>query len=219
MTERQNDAPEEPRDDAKAAAPTEDNPTELDDDIAEERDGNGAADEDERADAGVDEAEADELAEEAAADESEEELDTDEGEEATAPVLVRPAPVRQDRGRLTRPTAQPAPTPSEQAVRIDDRVSQAFVLLTVAVFVIIFANAALLGKGGVFAAPSPSPSEVLESPSAGVSAAPSGSGASGSPGTSGSAGASGSASLATSGSPGTSGSPAASPSVVPSPSS
>jgi hypothetical protein len=95
------------------------------------------------------------------------------------------------------PPAAAAPTPSQQAVHIEDRASRYFVLLSIGVFVLILLNALLLGEGGLLS-PAPTPR-----PSAGPTALPSASSAA-SP----SLGASPSAS----GSPGASGSPAASPS-------
>jgi hypothetical protein len=93
------------------------------------------------------------------------------------------------------------PSASDIAVHIDDRISAAFVVVAVAVFVLIFANGLLLGQGGTLTttplptpaseAPSGSASEspaasASESPAASTSASPSGSGspaasASGSP--------------------------------------
>ena len=207
MTERQQDAPGEsqadgPQPPSEASGATEGNPTELEADVADEA-GIGAAaiaaDETETADEAAVAAEADEAV---AVDEA---TETEPGR-GTAPVVAPPTPSRRERGRPMRPTPTSGPTRSEQAVRIDDRVSQAFVLVTVAVFVLIFANAILLGRGGVFAAPSPSPSETVESASPSLS-----------PGTSGSPSASGSSSPGASTSPGTSGSPGGS--VAPSPSS
>jgi hypothetical protein len=99
----------------------------------------------------------------------------------------------------------------ERAIRVDDRISKAFVLLTVAVFAAILLNAVFLGVGGVFTPyVSPSP-ELSASPSAAVSASPSAS-VSVSPSGSGSAAPSASGSVA----PSPSASPA--PSTAPSPS-
>ena len=100
-----------------------------------------------------------------------------------------------------------APTPSEVAVHIDDRVSMVFVGLVVAAFVGIFAFGVLLGGYGVFGhrptpLPPPAPT-VTAPPTASPSAAPS---ASAAPSESASAAPSGSASAA----------PAASPSAAPS---
>jgi hypothetical protein len=69
-------------------------------------------------------------------------------------------------------TTAPLVTPSERAVRIDDRASQVYVLGVVATFVGILLFGMLWGTGGFFttppASPSPSPSA-----SAGASASPS----------------------------------------------
>jgi hypothetical protein len=170
MTERQEGTPGEPDVDNPAdarpaeaqaeGAATEDNPTELEADIAEEAEETEAPDE------------------------------TEAPETQVAPPVVaigRPTGRGQGRFELRRPSrpAAPGPTPSEQAVRIDDRVSQVFVFVTAALFVLIFLNALLLGRGGTFSStPIPSPSaSVAVSPSSGASPA-----ASGSPGASGSVG-------------------------------
>jgi hypothetical protein len=75
---------------------------------------------------------------------------------------------RLGRGQVV-PTTAPLVTPSERAVRIDDRASQVFVASVVATFVGIVLFAMLWGTGGFFttphASPSPSPSAAL-SPSA-----------------------------------------------------
>ena len=84
-------------------------------------------------------------------------------------------------GRLGRRGAAPAsaaaPTPSELAVRVGDRASSAFVLITIGAFVLIMLNAAILGNGGLLnpvPTPTPRPSPTA-SPPASPSAAPSGS--------------------------------------------
>ena len=218
MTERQQDAPGEPKPNGEPEEPIED-ATQADPNQLAESGAGPAADEAEGA------AEAEAAEDEEAGEAEVEEAAEDATEEATAPIPVAPPPGRSSRGRPTdtgrlgRPVTTPGPTPSDQAVHIDDRVSKAFVLVAVAVFAIIFANAMLLGKGGTFAAPSPSPSEAAsESPATSESPSPGGSGA-----TSASPGASESANPAASASPGASESPtssgAAAPSVAPSPSS
>jgi hypothetical protein len=73
---------------------------------------------------------------------------------------------RLGRGQAT-PTTAPVVTPSERAVRIDDRASQIFVIGVVATFVGIVLFAMLWGAGGFFTTPHVSPSP---SPSAAVSA-------------------------------------------------
>jgi hypothetical protein len=204
MTERQQDAPGEPEPNVGTEEPIED---------ASQADPAEGGETDAELDA-EDAAEVDGAATEASADD---EVEAEDAEAPTARVPAAPRPGRSWRGRPTetgrtgRPVTTPGPTPSDQAVHIDDRVSQAFVLVTVAVFAIIFANAMILGKGGTFSAPSPSPTEE-------ASGSP---GTSESPSPSGSAEASESASPAPSTSPAASESPAAgtSPSVAPSPSS
>lgn len=60
-----------------------------------------------------------------------------------------------------RSAAAPAPTPSELAVHIDDRISAAFVVVSIAVFTLILLNGLLLGAGGAISSvptPEPSPS-------------------------------------------------------------
>jgi hypothetical protein len=112
------------------------------------------------------------------------------------------APVRERRGRAARDAdrrrAATPLTPSEQAVHIDDRISKLFVAGAVLVFVLIFLNAALLGRGGALSpAPTPTPtpaSTASPTPSASASASVSAS-------PSASASASGSASPATTPSP------------------
>jgi hypothetical protein len=61
-----------------------------------------------------------------------------------------------------------APTPSELAVKVDDWISQAFVLVTLGVFALILLNALLLGNRGFFD-PAPTPVPV---PTASPTAAP-----------------------------------------------
>jgi hypothetical protein len=73
---------------------------------------------------------------------------------------------RLGRGQAT-PTTAPLVTPSERAVRIDDRSSQIYVVGVVATFVGIVLFAMLWGAGGFFTTPHASPSP---SPSAAVSA-------------------------------------------------
>lgn len=134
-----------------------------------------------------------------------------------APTLERaappePGPSRRpvDRRAGRAPAPPPLPTPSDQAVHIDDRISKIFVLAAVGVFVLIILNGLLLGRGGTLSAsPSPSPvASVSASPAASTSPSSSASpAASGSAGPSGSPAASGSAAPAS-----PSASPAASPS-------
>ena len=78
--------------------------------------------------------------------------------------------VRRRFGRTTQPAV--APTVSEVAVRIQDRASQVYVAVVVAVFAAILLNALFLGHGGLFA-PTPSASLLpsAAAPSAGASAA------------------------------------------------
>ena len=101
-----------------------------------------------------------------------------------APAL--PASRGRDRDREARARgarmAAPVASPSDQAVHVDDRISKVFVAATVLVFLLIFLNGMLLGKGGALS-PSPTPTPV---PS--TTATPSGSPVgSASPGASGSA--------------------------------
>ncbi len=74
-----------------------------------------------------------------------------------------------------------APTPSELAVRIDDRVSMVFVVISVGFFILLFAYALLFGGSGALT-PKPTPRPIptfapspsaTESPSASASVAPS----------------------------------------------
>jgi hypothetical protein len=108
---------------------------------------------------------------------------------------VRPPARERDREREARARAAriaaPVPSPSDQAVHIDDRISKLFVVATVVVFLLIFLNGLLLGRGGALS-PSPTP-RPTPSATASPSAGPSGSA---------SPGASGSASPAASTSPG-----------------
>jgi len=93
-------------------------------------------------------------------------------------------PMRPDERRAARrPTAAPAPRPSEQAVHIEDRASRVLVLAAIAIFTLILLNALLAGQGGMLD-PDPSPTPVpsatpsppaSSSPSASPSASPSGS--------------------------------------------
>ena len=67
-------------------------------------------------------------------------------------------------GRRNRglPKAAPAaPSVSEQAVRVDDRASAWFVIALVAIFAIVFANALLLGNGGLVSHILPTPTPVV----------------------------------------------------------
>jgi hypothetical protein len=126
------------------------------------------------------------------------------GAAAAAPAPTIPTIPEGRRRGATQPAIAAVPEP---AIRIKDRASSLFVIITVAAFVLIFLNAILLGNGGVFnpyVAPTepPTPS-IVASPSAAGSAAPSGS-------------ASPSGSVAPSGSAAPS--PSAAPSVSPSPS-
>jgi hypothetical protein len=56
-------------------------------------------------------------------------------------------------GRRGQPQIGRLPTPSESAVRIDDRISQVFVIGIAVAFGLIFLNALLLGQGGLLAPP------------------------------------------------------------------
>lgn len=109
------------------------------------------------------EAEAEDIAEDAAEDELEEDLEEEEEEEAARP----PVPARSSGAR----PAPVAATPSEIAVRIDDRISKLFVIAVTGTFVAILAYGLLFGSAGLFTPlPTPVPSP---SPSAGASASPS----------------------------------------------
>jgi len=163
-----------------------------------------------------------EPADEAIADDASEEANATEpvpvvaGDPVEADPDLAPAPPRtpfergrererEARARAARMAAA-VPSPSDQAVHIDDRISKLFVVATVVVFLLIFLNGLLLGRGGALSqSPSPRPVPTATAPpSAGPSgsASPAASG-SASPGASGSAspGASGSASPAASTSP------------------
>jgi hypothetical protein len=66
---------------------------------------------------------------------------------------------RRNRGA---PKAAPAaPSVSEQAVRVDDRASAWFVIGLVALFAIVFANALLLGQGGLVSNLFPTPTPIV----------------------------------------------------------
>jgi hypothetical protein len=135
-------------------------------------------------DAFVDE-EFDEGEEELAAEEidAEAEDEVDEAAPDTAGAVSRRARFGQRLGRGDGAAGAPLVTPSERAVRIDDRASQIYVIGVVATFVGILLFGALGGQHGVFttAPPSPSPSSAVpsgsaspgESASPGVSASPS----------------------------------------------
>jgi hypothetical protein len=108
---------------------------------------------------------------------------------ASAATTRRPMrPAERRAARTTGKTAQLAPTPSQQAVHVEDRASRFFVLIAVGVFVLILLNALLLGHGGLLApvktpAPIPvasaGPSAASPPPSAAPSAAPSASASAG----------------------------------------
>jgi hypothetical protein len=141
------------------------------------------------------------------------------------------------RGSREPAVPQRAQTASDIAVHVDDRASAIFVIAVIGVFVLIFLNAVVLGKGGLLTpipSPTPIPSLVpgTQAPpptSSPAAAAPSGSvapGATASPTASapasvtpgGSASPSAPASTAPSATPKPSARPSASPSPVPSPS-
>jgi hypothetical protein len=125
--------------------------------------------------------------------------------------VVAPVPGRRDRTREGRADRRRAPaplTPSEQAVHIDDRISKLFVAAAVLVFVLIFLNAMLLGRGGTLSpAPTPRPTPA---PTTSATATPSAS-ASASASTSAPASASASASATASASPTSTATPTATP--------
>ena len=91
----------------------------------------------------------------------------DEGTGATeAPVAAASATAAGTQRKRGTPKAAPvAPSVSEQAVRVDDRASAWFVMALVALFAIVFANALLLGHGGLV-------SNIFPSPTPAVTAAP-----------------------------------------------
>jgi hypothetical protein len=60
------------------------------------------------------------------------------------------------RGAATPVKPAPAPTPSEIAVKIDDRISAVFVIVTVAFFILLFVYAVLFGGSGLLT-PKPTP--------------------------------------------------------------
>lgn len=157
-------------------------------------------------------------AEEADADDAPDEADAegpaalaaDEETRVVPTPLVVPSDGRRGRVEGRAAAAAPAAPVPERAIRIDDRISKVFVLVTLLAFALILANGLFFGVGGVFrpyVSPSPPPSE-LPSPSASGSASPS---SSASP--SGSGSASPSVSASPSGSAGASGSAAPSSSV------
>jgi hypothetical protein len=103
--------------------------------------------------------------------------DADVEAETAATVGAGAAGTRRRRGAAA-PVTTTAPSLSERAIHIDDRVSKLFVVLTVLVYLAILLNGVFFGVGGLLspsATPSPSPS-AEESPSGSVSASPSVSG-------------------------------------------
>ncbi len=100
----------------------------------------------------------------------------DEIEEPTAATAgVAPARARlsQRLGRGDGAAAAPLVTPSERAVRIDDRASQLYVVGVVATFVGILLFGMLWGTRGFFTTVPPSPSPSLALPSGSASPSPS----------------------------------------------
>jgi hypothetical protein len=96
----------------------------------------------------------------------------DEVEEASAAALGPTSPRARFGRRLGRgngATAAPLVTPSERAVRIDDRASQIYVVGVVATFVGILLFAMLWGARGFFTTVPPSPSPSLAVPSGSAS--------------------------------------------------
>jgi hypothetical protein len=160
--------------------------------------------------AALDEAEADlETEPETALDE-----DIDEATEGV-PAAATAAGAR----RRGAPAAGAAAAIPERAIRVDDRISKVFVLLTVGIFAVILLNGVFFGVGGVFTPfVSPTP-QLTASPSVSVSASPSASG-SVAPSASGSVApsASGSVAPSASGSVAPSASGSVAPSASPSPS-
>lgn len=78
--------------------------------------------------------------------------------------------------RRAAPAGESPSTPSEVAVRIDDRISQVFVVGVIVVFAAILLYGLLFGAAGVFTplpTPSPVPSASAPAPSGSESAAPS----------------------------------------------
>lgn len=157
---------------------------------------------------------------EAAAEGAEDDVSDDEREEAedetvvlepggieAAPAVAPGAPSLEPevRGpRVRGPKTSRTAFAIDPALRIRDRASAAFVILSLAVFAAIVANALLFGKGGAFRpilTPSPIP-QSTEAPSEAPSTSP---GASASP----------ASSAAPSGSPAGSGAPTTAPSVAP----
>ncbi|HEY5496260.1 MAG TPA: hypothetical protein VIK16_06335 [Candidatus Limnocylindrales bacterium] len=150
-----------------------------------------------------------------ALDENGEDAALYEDEEVAAGAVAVPTTARAGRASATsrgpgrgprgnRGPAAPArvPTASDIAVHIDDRASAIFVIAAIAIFVLIFLNALVLGKGGLLT-PIATAAPVVIAPAASVEPS-----ASASPAASASPGASAPAS----GSPAPSASPAASPS-------
>jgi hypothetical protein len=125
------------------------------------------------------------------------EADPDLAPDERRPVPRDRARERESRARAARATPV-VPSPSDQAVHVDDRISKLFVVATVVVFLLILLNGLLLGRNGLLS-PAPTPTPVASATVA-PGASPSGSA---SPGASGSASpsASGSASPAASTSP------------------
>jgi hypothetical protein len=105
---------------------------------------------------------------------AEADAEAEEGAEGIAPPPVAERGRRRF-GRSQAASTTRAPTPSEVAVHVDDRVSAAFVILVAAAFIGILLWGLFLGHGGVFTPiPSPTPvPSIAASPSASAGASPS----------------------------------------------
>lgn len=168
MTERDGRAPEdanEPVDDgADAALPDDGAAEELEPDEADLEEADDGTDEmgepgpGEAGDAGLEGAEA-------------EDAEAEEPDQAVAPAGGRGGGPRRV-GRRGAAAPEHAPTPSELAVRIDDRISKIFVAAIATVFALIFLYALLLGRGGLLT-PKRTPAPVpVATPAASITPAP-----------------------------------------------
>ena len=152
MSERPNDASDRPRDEAGTEPPIEDEGRTVEPD--------GALDE------GADDGDARPAADDLDVDIDDDTLVEDDGELAEDEMAAVPAEADVQRVRGMRPSERRAARSSERthltidpSLRIQDRASALFVVLTVAVFAVILLNGIVLGKGG-FLAPLATPTPI-----------------------------------------------------------